>query len=248
MLVCAAFLNGCITTTETVFTEKASPEKALESRVELARNYIGEGNWPAAKRNLALAYEINPDNAEVHEAFGLVYQNTGEFELAEENFKKAISLDKGFSRARNNYAVFLFSQERYGEAEAQLEHVSRDSLYPGRTMAFVNLGLCRQQLFDPQGAEEAFRRGLAMDRTNRIALLEIATIRFDAGDNTTATRYYNTYRTVVRQQSARGLWLGIRLARETGDRNAEGSYSLALRNMYPNSVEYQAYKRATASD
>ena len=53
---------------------------------------------------------------------------------------------------------------------------------------------------------------------------------------------------MVRRQSARGLWLGIRLARETGDRDAEGSYVLALSNMYPDSAEYQSYKRIKQSD
>ena len=60
----------------------------------LARQYIGEGNWEDAKRNLQLAYEIDPNNAEVHEAFALVYQSTGEYEMAEEHFKTAIRLDK----------------------------------------------------------------------------------------------------------------------------------------------------------
>jgi type IV pilus assembly protein PilF len=244
----ALLASACVTTTETVFTEKASPEKALERRVELARNYVGQRDWENAKRNLKLAYEIDPDNAEVHEAFALVYQSTGEFELAEESYKTAIRLDKGFSRARNNYAAFLYSQERYEEAEQQLEYVVRDTLYEGRPRAFVNLGLCRQQLFDSQGAEEAFLRALTMDRTNRIALLEVAEIRFDAGDLDNAGRYYDTYRSVARTQSARGLWLGIRIARATGDRDAEGSYGLALSNMYPESAEYQSYKRSDDSD
>lgn len=247
-MVTLGALGGCITTTETVFTEKASPEKALETRVELARQYIGDGNWADAKRNLKMAYDIDPKNPEVHEAFALVYQSTGEYELAEEHFTQAISLDANFSRARNNYAAFLFSQERYKEAEQQLEYVTRDTLYAGRPRAFVNLGLCRQQLFDPQGAEEAFARALAMDRTNRIALLEIATIRFEAGDYDNANRYYSTYRSLVRQQSARGLWLGVRLARATGDRNAEGSYALALGNLYPDSAEYKAYQRVQQGD
>lgn len=236
-------LGGCISTTETVFTDKADPGKALEYRVELARKYIGEGDWENAKRNLRLATEIDPKNAEVYEAFALVYQSTGEFELAEDNFQTAIKLDKGFSRARNNYAAFLYSQGRYQEAEEQLEVVIKDTLYKGRPRAFVNLGLCRVQNFDSQGAEEAFRRALTMDRTNRIALLELAQIRYDAGDYQTAGRYYDTYRTVVRQQSARGLWLGIRLAREQGDRNAESSYALALTNLYPESPEFEAYQR-----
>ena len=106
-LLLAVVASGCISTTESVFTEEASPEKALERRVELARNYIGEGNWESAKRNLQLAYDIDPNNAEVHEAFALVYQSTGEYELAEENFKQAIKLDRNFSRARNKFVAFL---------------------------------------------------------------------------------------------------------------------------------------------
>jgi type IV pilus assembly protein PilF len=242
-VVLALVLGACVSTTETVFTDKADPEKALEYRVELARKYIGEGDWENAKRNLRLATEIDPKNAEVYEAFALVYQSTGEFELAEESFKTAIRLDKNFSRARNNYAALLYSQGRYQDAEEQLEIVVSDTLYKARPRAFVNLGLARLQNFDPVGAEEAFRRALTMDRTNSIALLELAHLRYDAGDYTTASRYYGTYRTVVKQQSARGLWLGIRLARQGGDRNAESSYALALANLYPDSAEYQAYKR-----
>ena len=239
-------LAGCVTTTEGGFTEEASPEKALDQRVELARQYIGDGNWEAAKRNLKLAYELDPNSADVYEAFALVYQSTGEYELAEENFKKALKIDPKFSRARNNFAAFLFSQQRYEEAERQLELVIKDTLYSGRPRAFVNLGLCRVQLFDAQGAEEAFVRALAMDRTNSIALLELAQLRFDAGDYANSRKYYNTYRSVVRQQSARGLWLGVRLARESGNLNDEGSYALALQNLYPDSVEYEAYRRTVA--
>ncbi len=242
-LLAGVVLAGCITQEERVFTNEASPQEALELRVELARKYIGQGDWDNAKRNLKLAFDIDPRNPEVHEAFALVYQSTGEFELAEEHFKTAIKFDKNFSRARNNYAAFLYAQERYAEAEQQLEVVTRDSLYPGRPNAFVNLGLCRLQLFETQEAEEAFMRALTMDRTNAIALLEIAQLRFDRDDLEMAQQYYDTYRSVVRQQSARGLWLGIRLARARGDRDAEGSYILALSNLYPDSAEYQAYLR-----
>ncbi len=243
VLAGALLCSACVTTTETVFTEKASPEKALERRVELARNYVGQGDWENAKRNLKLASEIDPNNAEVHEAFALVYQSTGEFELAEDSYKTAIRLDKGFSRARNNYAAFLYSQERYEEAEKQLSYVVRDTLYESRPRAFVNLGLCRLQLFDREGAEEAFARSLSMERRNPIALLELAILRYEAGDYATAGRYYDNYRAIVPQQSARALWFGVRLARATGDRDAEGSYGLALRNLYPDSPEFRALQR-----
>ncbi len=246
--IAVIFLVACVTETETVFTEEASMTEAMEQRVALARQYIGEGNYEDAKRNLRMAVEIDDSNAGVHEAFALVYQSTGEFELAEESFQRAISLDGDFSRARNNYAAFLYGQERYREAEAQLELVVKDTLYSARPQAFLNLGLCRVQLFDARGAEEAFMRTLAMQRDNNIALLEVAQLRFDAGDQRNANLYYDQYRRVVRQQSARGLWFGIRLARATGDEDAESSYILALTNLYPQSAEYEAYQRSVTAD
>tara|TARA_R110000823_G_scaffold171736_11_gene304239 strand:+ start:2300 stop:3058 length:759 start_codon:yes stop_codon:yes gene_type:complete len=248
LLATLVLLGGCVSTTERVFTEEASPKKALETRVSLARRYISDGNWEDAKRNLELAREIDPGSADVHEAFGLLYQRTGELELAEESFESSISLDRNCSRCRNNYAAFLYSQERYAEAEKQLERVVKDSLYSGRPLAFVNLGLCRRQLLDAQGAEEAFVRALSMDRSNRIALLELAQIRFEAGDVARANEYYTRYRSLVRKQSAAGLWLGIRLARKTGDQDAEASYQLALGSLYPDSAEFRAYQRIEQSE
>jgi len=242
-LVLAA-LAGCITESESVFTEEASPQRALEQRLALARQYIGRGNYEDAKRNLSVAVAIDNGNAEVHEAFALVYQSTGEFELAEASYKRAISLRRNFSRARNNYAAFLYSQERYREAEEQLVVVVQDTLYPARPQAFLNLGLCRLQIFDPRGAEEAFMRTLAMQGSNGIALLEVAQLRFEAQDMRNASIYYERYRKTVRQQSARGLWFGVRLARAQGDKDAEGSFALALRNLYPESAEYEAYRRS----
>ncbi len=244
LVLLSMLLTGCITETTGGYTEQADSAKALEERVSLARQYIGDGNWEAAKRNLQLATEIDRNNAEVYEAFALVYQQTGEFELAEENFRKSIRLNGACSRCRNNFAAFLYSQERYKEAQQQLEVVVKDTLYNGRPNAFVNLGLCKLKLFDTEGAEAAFVRALSMDRTNPLALFELARIRYEAQDYDTANRHYNAYRSVVRQQSAAGLLLGIQLAQVNGDKDAAASYALALASRFPESPEYQSYRRS----
>ena len=49
LAIVIALSSGCISTTESVFTEEASPEKALDTRVALARQSIGEGNWEAGR-------------------------------------------------------------------------------------------------------------------------------------------------------------------------------------------------------
>jgi type IV pilus assembly protein PilF len=244
VILCALLLQGCITTEGRVFTNKPSPEEALQTRVELARRYIGEQNWADAKRNLKLAQQLDPDSPDVHEAFALVYQSTGEYELAEESFQSALKLQKDFSRARNNYAAFLYQQQRYAEAEEQLNIVVLDTLYPGRPRAFVNLGLCRLRLGDDEGAAAALERSLSMERTNPIALLELAEIRYSQERWRQSQRRYDAYRTVIKTQSPRSLWLGLRLANKLGESDIEASYALALRNMFPDSAEYQAYERA----
>ncbi|MEE4660813.1 MAG: type IV pilus biogenesis/stability protein PilW [Halieaceae bacterium] len=237
-------LTACITQSERVFNTEVSKEEALTRRVELARKYIGDGNWEDAKRNLKLAEEIDSRNPEVYEAFALVYQSTGEYEQAEENFERAISLQKDFSRARNNYAAFLYSQGRFEEAQSQLELVIKDTLYESRPQAFINLGLCRIRLGNDDGARDALRRALTMDRGNSLATIELASLEFRAGNYDLAERYLENYRKFRRQQPPRALWLGLQLAHARDDANAKASYALALRNLYPDSAEYRAYEQA----
>jgi Tfp pilus assembly protein PilF len=117
------------------------------------------------------------------------------YELAEDNFQRAIKLKSDFSRARNNYAAFLYSQQRYSEAEAQLRQVVTDPLYNARPQAFLNLGMCRLQLKDAAGRRGGFPanpRHAGGQYT--IALLELAQLRLEAGDTGGATIYYDEYR------------------------------------------------------
>ncbi len=157
-------LAGCVTETVGGSEVKQDPQAALEKRVELARQYIGRGDWENAKRNLEVANNIDPKSPAVHEAFGLVYQSTGEYDRAEASFQKALKLDPKFSRARNNYAAFLYFLGRFVDAEQEFAIVAEDSLYSGRPLAYTNLGMSRVNLGDNAGAEAAFTRALRMDR------------------------------------------------------------------------------------
>jgi type IV pilus assembly protein PilF len=241
-MVGVLFLSSCITETVGGIDNEGDPQAALERRVELARQYIGRGDWENAKRNLELANNIDSGNASVHEAFGLVYQSTGEYDRAEASFKRALRIDPKLSRARNNYAAFLFFLGRYAEAEQEFAIVAEDSLYSGRPLAYINLGMSRLNLESSVGAEDAFSRALRMDRRNPIALLEMGYLRLAAGDVANAQSYYGVYRTVVPRQSPRGFMLGIDISRASGDKDAESSYELALRNLYPDSQEYQTLR------
>ena len=238
-----ALMAGCVTETQGPEPAVMDPEQAISQRVALARQYIGAGDWDNAKRNLELAASIDDNNPEVLEAFALVFQSTGEFELAEANFARALDLGAG-SRARNNYAAFLFSQGRYEESASEFRTVTADTLYSGRPRAFVNLGLALLQLDNTAEARQAFTRSLFMDSRNPTALLELTQISLTEGDVEAASGYYGSYRQSTRVQSARALILGVEIARLSGDADLEASNLLALRNLHAEAPIYKVWKAA----
>ena len=58
LLFCLGLL-GCVTETTGGAQLEANPSAALSRRVELARQYIGRGDWENAKRNLEIAASID---------------------------------------------------------------------------------------------------------------------------------------------------------------------------------------------
>ena len=248
LLLIVLMTAACVTTERGGFGSKADDQKAVEYSVQLARTYIQSGNWKAAKRHLKNALEIDKSSAEIYEALALVFQNTGEIELAEKNYRQALRLNSQFSRVRNNYAAFLYQQRRYQQAAKELEIVVSDTLYANRATAYINLGRSYIQLNDLHKAEQAFYRAYMMERGNVPLMYELAHVYFELQDYPKAQRFYNAYRARVKQQPAQALWLGIRLAEKFSNQDDFSSYALALKNLYPTSKEYLEYKRVFGND
>ncbi|MDB6060718.1 MAG: type pilus biosis/stability protein PilW [Verrucomicrobiaceae bacterium] len=237
-------LQGCVTTQTGGFGEKKDPKKALEYSVQAARGYIQQGNWEAAKRHLKTALEIDDRNADVHETMAQVFWNTGEYEQADLHFRRALSINSNDARIHNNYAAFLYDRKRYAEAETELEKVAEDLMYDRRADAFVNLGRVRIKLKKYAAAKDVLERAALMDRGNLMLTFQLAEVYYQLGDYAKAQSYYDSYRKSVNGQTAASLWLGIRLAEKFSDYDAAASYALALKNLYPQSEEYLAYKGA----
>lgn len=235
-------LSACVTTETGGIGNKADDKKAVEYSVQLALSYIRSGNWEAAKRHLKTALEIDDSSAEVFETMALVFQNTGEGDRAEEYYLKAIKLEPKSSRARNNYAAYLYGDRRYEAATKQLELVVADTLYEKRPAAYVNLGRSYMQLENLTKAEDAFRRAFLMNRRDAGLRYQLAEVYFLMGDYPKSQQYYDSYKNEVKQQPAAALWLGIRLADKFDNKDALSSFSLALKNLYPTSKEYLLYK------
>lgn len=241
LLICLV-LAACVTTEERVFVSDVTTERAIETKVNLAMNYLYEqNNAEAARRHLTSALQLDPKSSLAHNALALVFSKEGDLELTEKHFKKAITYDRKFSTAHNNYAAFLYSQGRYKEALSELEYVVGDETYKERMLAFANLGRVALKIGDYDKAEWAFQRTLRINSNYKPGLLELAYVSFERKNFKKSQALYDQYRNATRQ-SARGLLLGIRLAEISVDADARASYVLALKNLYPDSAEYQQFQ------
>jgi len=244
LFVAACLLSACVTTTN----EQVKPDKQKEvqQRVEAANAYLQKGNTELAVVHLRRAVELDPNAAAIHESLAQVFWRTGEYELADEHFRRAITLDPKYSRARNNYGAFLYERGRTDDAIKQLEIVVTDTLYESRASAFTNLGRAYQKVGATAKAEEVLTRAVKMDRRQWGAMLELAEISYSRQEYRIAAQYYEEFRRHMPRHSPRSLLLGIRIARASNDRDAEASYALQLKNMYPDSDEYREFSRASA--
>src|SRR5690625_6862387 len=93
---------------------------------------------------------------------------------AEERFRWVLPPDSGFSQARNNYAAFLFSQERYEEAFTQSERGSRDLDYEQRDRALLNLGRTALILDRPERAKASLEHAYTLNRRSTPVLIGMA--------------------------------------------------------------------------
>lgn len=241
VLISSVLLFGCVTTTNDP-AAKVDLKKALDTHIELGLGYLREKDNEASRLHFNKALEIDPNSPGALNGMALLYQMESQDDKAEDYFEKAIRVDPKFSQARNNYGVFLYRRQRYEAALKQFRLVTEDIGYPLRYMALVNYGRTALKLGDTDIAQQAFNQAIGVNYKTSSAYLELADLAFARGDYAEAKNYHDQYTRLTRQ-SARGLWLGIRLERIFGNKDKEASYALALRNLYPSSREYLEYKQ-----
>lgn len=244
-------LSGCASVVvEDSSSRKTDPLAAARDRVALAAEYIRKGEDDKALGYLQLALKSDPESAEAHNLMGVVLERDGAIKAANREFRKAIRLRDGYSQAHNNYGSFLFRQQRYKEAMKQFEAAAEDITYNRRAQAFESNGRCAWMLGDKKKAEQAFSRGLSLDANLPMATLLMGEILFEQKNYDAARNLYKRYLQITSDtpQSAQSLWLGIRLERRFGDKDALASYELALKRLYPDSPEYKQYQMTPRTD
>lgn len=236
-----ALLASCVTTQESPYTSKVNKPRALETQIQIAVSYLQENQPEKAIFHLKQAVEDNPESARVHEILALALEKAGEQDLALSHFRKMVQFEPAYSRGRANFGSYLIRQGNCKEAIKHLKIVTEDIYYPNRATTYYQIGKCQHQLGNFEEVGAMYQKAVKLDGNFALAYLEIAQHEFNNKQYAKSLEYLKIYRTKVEKASAGALLLSIRLARIFEDIDGEASYTLALKNLYPDSAEYLEY-------
>ena len=211
-------------------------EEIAVANLNLGIAYMQQGKYQLALDKLNRAQIAKPDFAPTYNVLGLLYQRVGETEKAETHFKHSLKLDPDDSGTLNNYGLFLCQNGRYEEADKVFIQSAANPLYATPEIAISNAGTCALNNGQPDVAEDYFNQALTRNPAIGPALIQMAEISYTRSDYISARDYLHRYLSNSKH-TPKTLWLGIRIERELGDKNALASYELLLRNKFSDSAE-----------
>ena len=150
-----------------------SDERKSDGHYQLGLAALNQGDYIKAKREIMLAIEAAPDLPQYYNTLGLVFMIEHENEKAEENFKKALKIDKKFTDARNNLGALYLEQRKFGEALDEFQAVLADTMYPRPHYAETNIGIVYRMQKRYDLAKQHFDAAIKMRGTHSEAYKQL---------------------------------------------------------------------------
>jgi len=235
LVLVAALLAACASTPESGMTQSRR-EKASRINTQLAMAYLQKGELERARDKVNKAINQNPDYADAHMVSGVLHERLEDPDKAREEYERAMELEPKDPTLLNNYGRFLCEHGEYDKAIDHFQKAAANRLYKKPELALSNAGICAERQNKPERAEHFFLAALDHNSRFSSALFHMAERRFNQKQYLSARGFYQRYLAVA-DQTAKSLWLGVRIEHALGNEDAVASYSLLLRDKYPESEE-----------
>jgi type IV pilus assembly protein PilF len=170
-------IASCSTTPSPEEQEKAKARKVASIYTQLGMGYLGKGDMERAKQKLLLALQKDPTLPEAWYSMAYFLEKTGNKQLAEQDYLKAVKLAPAQGDVQNNYGTFLC---RNGDYQRSVDHfllATRDPQYLDSADAYENAGLCALKIPDKQQAVRYFNLSLEQDPTRMSVMTELTKLK-----------------------------------------------------------------------
>lgn len=226
--------------------EPATRQRA-RVRLELAVGYFEQGQTTIALDELKQAIAQDPSYADAFNLRGLIYMRLSDFRLAEESFRRALSLKPKDPDVSHNLGWLLCQTGRWSESEGYFSQALASPLYGNKSKTFMTQGLCLMRAGKLSEAESMLARSYELDAGNPVTGYNLADLLFRRQDFRRAQFYIRRLNN-SEFANAESLWLGIQVERKMDDKVAMMQLAGQLRNRFPQSKELGAYERGEFND
>ena len=199
-----------------------------KAHTELGSLYFQSGNLIVALEELTLAAAIDPEYATAFSTRALILYYVKEYESAEKDFQRAISLDGRNPEINNNYGWYLCQTGKAKEAIPYFERAYRNSLYQTPALAYLNEGACYIKLNELDLADDALRKSLRLMPENPQAYFHLASSSYNRGNFDAAKKHLSDAVRFI-DPGPEMLWLFLRIERRLGNQSDERSLTAQLR-------------------
>lgn len=227
-----------------IVTQSDEPQDRTRARIrlELAVGYFEQGKTTIALDELKQALVADPNFAEAYTLRGLVYMRLNDPSLAESSFRRALALKPGDANTLHNLGWMMCQRDRHAEAMQFFDQALADPDYGDRPKTLMTKGLCQMRANKPAEAEASLLQSFQLDAGNPITEYNLALLLFRRSDLTRAQFYIRRLNN-SEWANAESLWLGIRVERKLGNRDAMDQLAVPLRKRFAQSPETALYER-----
>jgi len=228
-------------------SDETNARRRARLRLELAVGYFEQGQTNVALDEIKQALAADPNFSDAYNLRGLVYMRLDDPGLAEDSFRRAISLNPRDANAMHNYGWLLCQQKRYGDATAQFARALETPNYGDRAKTLMTQGVCQMQAGQRVEAERSLTQAYELDAANPVIGYNLALLLAQREEWTRAQFYIRRVNN-TQAANAESLWLGVKVERRLNNREAVTQLGGQLQRRFPQSKEAQAYERGNFND
>lgn len=225
--------------TGAIIAEQGPPRERARIHTELAGAYYERGNLAVALEELRAAISADSAYAPAYNVLALVHADLRENDQAQANFERALRLNATDPDVNHNYGWFLCQTNREEQSLRYFLAAVRNPLYATPAKSYSLAAGCALRKNRESEAQDFFERALRLDGNYVTAMIGLAQIRYRRGLLAESRALVTRYNQLV-EPTAESLWLGVRIERKLGDKNAETSFASQLRRQFAGTPEYQA--------
>lgn len=226
---------------ETVSDESGARKRA-RIRLELAAGYFEKGQTTIALDEVKQSINADPGLYEAYNLRGLIYTRLDDVPLAEESFRRALSINPSAAAIQHNYAWLLCHHKRMPEALQLFGRALANPTYGERAKTWMAQGMCQLENGQKIEAESSLLRSYELDAGNPVTGYNLALLLFKRGEFVRSQFYVRRINN-SELANAETLWLGVKVERRLLNTEAMSQLASQLKRRFPQSREYSAYER-----